>query len=186
MLAKIMGRTIEIPDERISGDRLSGGHRRGAGDVGAAHDRRFGGTNTSLVKSGGRTTHPTNTISYAASSPLIILLNHQIPSGKNAVKINRKGQRYPDKKFVIWRAKALEAIGGVAQAFPGPVHMIVDYVPGDNIRRDAPGMLDALCHLIEKAGIVADDKQVKSLVWREYPVQPKRARCSVSICDYQL
>src|SRR5690349_6964700 len=61
MKAKIYGKTIEIPDERMkAGDRLSGGHRRGAGDVGAAHERRESGTNTSLVKSGGRTTSPTN------------------------------------------------------------------------------------------------------------------------------
>lgn len=171
MLAKIMGRTIEIPENRVKGSVGGGAIKRdspGAASYGVC------------------ARNSSKQVSNPAPSPLIFLLNHQIPSGKNAVKINRKGQRYPDKKFVIWRAKALEAIGGVAQAFPGPVHMIVDYVPGDNIRRDAPGMLDALCHLIEKAGIVADDKQVKSLVWREYPVQPKRARCSVSICDYQL
>lgn len=63
MKAKIMGRVVEILDERLkAGDRLSGGYRRGAGDVGATHERRESGTNTSRVKSGGRTTSPTNAL----------------------------------------------------------------------------------------------------------------------------
>lgn len=44
----------------FKGDRLSGGHRRGAGDLGAERERRESGTNTSLVKSGNRTNPPTN------------------------------------------------------------------------------------------------------------------------------
>ncbi len=116
-----------------------------------------------------------------APSPLTFFLACQLPSGKNQVKITRTGRRYPDKNFVHWRAKALAAIGGVPAPFPGPVQMIVHYVPGDRIRRDLPGLLDALCHLLERAGIVRDDAQVKSLVWQEYPVEPKHPRCRVSI-----
>lgn len=139
------------------------------------------------VKAEGRSVHEQARAPYgalAAPSPLTFVLQMKTPSGKNQVKITRTGRRYPDKNFINWRAKALAAIGGVAAPFPGPVHMIVDYVPGDRIRRDADGMISALFHLIVKAGIMLDDAQVKSLIWREYPVQPNRPRCSVSLREY--
>lgn len=113
--------------------------------------------------------------------PYIFLLDCQIPSGKNAVQTTRTGKRYPGKRFKAWRDEAMGQLSYPVTEFTGPVSMIVDYVPGDNIRRDVPGLLDALCHLIEKVGLVQDDAQVKSVRWTTLPVQPKRPRCSVSI-----
>jgi hypothetical protein len=36
-----------------------------------------------------------------------IILYGQLPSGKNAIKITRTGKRYPDQRFVLWRANAM-------------------------------------------------------------------------------
>ena len=113
--------------------------------------------------------------------PYIFLLDCQIPSGKNAVQITRTGKRYPGKRFKAWRDEAMGKIPYPVTEFRGPVTMIVDYVPGDNIRRDVPGLLDALCHLIEKVGIVQDDAQVKCVQWTTFPVQPNRPRCTISV-----
>lgn len=122
-------------------------------------------------------------------TPFTFVLQMQIPSGKNAVQITRTGKRYPGKRFRAWRDEAMDSITrqsrhislGFTGCFAGHVSMIVDYVPGDNIRRDVPGLLDALCHLIEKVGLVQDDAQVKTVRWTTFPVQPKRPRCSVSL-----
>lgn len=114
-------------------------------------------------------------------TPFTFVLQMQIPSGKNAVQITRTGKRYPGKRFKAWRDEAMGQLTYPVTEFTGPVTMIVDYVPGDNIRRDVPGLLDALCHLIEKVGLVQDDAQVKSVLWTTFPVQPKRPRCSVSL-----
>lgn len=121
-------------------------------------------------------------------TPFTFVLKMQIPSGKNAVQITRTGKRYPGKRFKAWRDAEMLSVKQKMAAtrikpvsFDGPVSMIVDYVPGDNIRRDVPGLLDALCHLIEKVGLVQDDAQVKCVQWTTFPVQPKRPRCSVSL-----
>jgi len=112
---------------------------------------------------------------------LTFTLHGQLKSGKNRVLITRTGHRYPPKTFKVWREAMLMQIGTVAHPFVGSVSMSVDYVPGDKIRRDVPGMLDALCHVIEKAGLVVDDAQVKSVTWLTLPVAPKQARCVVTL-----
>ena len=114
-------------------------------------------------------------------TPFTFVLQMQIPSGKNAVQITRTGKRYPCKRFKAWRDEAIGQLSYPVTEFRGPVSMIVDYVPGDNIRRDVPGLLDALCHLIERVGLVQDDAQVKTVRWETFPVQPNRPRCTVSI-----
>lgn len=108
-------------------------------------------------------------------------LHMQIPSGKNAIKITRTGMRYPSKKFVAWRAAALAAIGPVTHPYLGRLSLTVRYTPGDRIRRDAPGMIDALCHVLEKSGMVQDDAQIKEVEWCEYPVNKGKPCCEVLI-----
>ena len=108
-------------------------------------------------------------------------LNGRLKSGKNQVQITRTGQRYPKKDFKVWRDEMLKQIGDVAQPIEGPVEMIVDYVPGDLLRRDVPGMMDAICHLLEKAGIVFDDAQVKNVQWHQWPLDRANPKCRVTI-----
>ncbi|MDH5738704.1 MAG: hypothetical protein OEY77_00095 [Nitrospira sp.] len=112
--------------------------------------------------------------------PFIFTLRMQIPSGKNAVQITRNGHRYPNKRFKKWRDEAMSQVGNTP-VFKGPVSMTVDYTPGDNIRRDVPGLLDALCHLIEKIGTVEDDAQVKCVQWTTYPIDARRPLCRIVI-----
>lgn len=100
-------------------------------------------------------------------------LSGSLPSGKNAIRITRNGHRYPQARFTTWRTEALHALKvqlrGQRLPIEGPVSLLVDYVPGDQRRRDLPGMCDALCHLLEKAGVLLDDAQVVNMVWNGFP-----------------
>jgi len=101
----------------------------------------------------------------------------QMVSGKNAVKINRTGRRYPANRFKAWRARAmgdlLAGLGGKKVRFTTPCRLLMSYTPGDARRRDVPGMEDAICHLLEKAGIVADDVLLKDMAFRTRPINRK-------------
>ena len=111
---------------------------------------------------------------------LTFKLNGSIPSGKNAVMVTRTGQRYPQKRFKAWRDYALTQCGGLTgKPYEKPVAMVVDYVPADFRRRDLPGMADALCHLLEKAGILKDDCLVYQLNWKTF--EPDKARAGVTV-----
>lgn len=114
---------------------------------------------------------------------VIFCLLGQMKSGKNHVQITRTGRRYPNKSFAKWRAAMLPMMPKVAKPFMGRVAMICDYVPGDLIRRDAPGMQDAILHLLEKKGLVLDDAQVKEVHWKEFPMDRKRPLCRVTLQD---
>jgi Holliday junction resolvase RusA-like endonuclease len=113
--------------------------------------------------------------------PISFLLRGQLPSGKNAVRNTRTGHRYPNQRFILWRTEALQQIGKVPQPFVGPVQVIVDYVPGDLRRRDVPGMLDALCHVLEKAGVVMDDAQVANVLWQTFAMDRQAPSCRVTV-----
>lgn len=88
-------------------------------------------------------------------------LTGQIPSGKNAIIITRTGKRFPAERFRKWKAEALKQLKEQNIAKPmidSPISVSVEYTPGDNRRRDVPGMIDALWHIIEHYGIVTDDR----------------------------
>lgn len=108
-----------------------------------------------------------------------------LPGGKNAVKTTRTGHRYPDQRFVLWRANALSQLPAKVPHFPGPVQLLVDYVPGDLRKRDMPGMMDALLHLLEKAKLVKDDAQVVALTWTPFPLDREHPRCTVTIRTWE-
>jgi Holliday junction resolvase RusA-like endonuclease len=104
---------------------------------------------------------------------LIIRLSEQIPSGKNHVRITRTGRRYPTARFAQWRASAyyqirVQIIRQPAwQEWPRQASMslTVHYRALDRRRRDVPGMLDALLHLLERAEVIEDDAQVTDVSW---------------------
>lgn len=116
-----------------------------------------------------------------------ISLTGQLPSGKNAVVVTRTGQRFPQARFKAWREHALRQLrpqlAGHPWLYDGPIHLIVDYVPGDRRRRDLPGMLDALCHLLEKAGVVRDDAQIQAVTWTSFPMDRSAAGCRMTLCS---
>lgn len=174
MKTRIMGKTV--PD-----DRVKGGVGGGAIERDSLLERR---PRHALTQQNSR-----EPVANPAPSPqpFTFVLMMQIPSGKNAVQITRTGKRYPGKRFKAWRDAAMEsvrrsmAIRSAHQiSYEGPVGLWIDYVPGDRMRRDVPGLLDALCHLLEKSEIVDDDAQVKTVHWTTYAPQ-KYPRCSVTV-----
>jgi Holliday junction resolvase RusA-like endonuclease len=94
----------------------------------------------------------------------------QIPSGKNAVIVTRSGMRFPAKRFKAWREQALEQLAPQLPANVKPIGTTVtlecEYTPGDRRTRDVPGMLDALLHVIVKAGLLVDDGLVWAVTWK--------------------
>lgn len=92
-------------------------------------------------------------------------LTGQVRGGKNAMGITRTGRHYARTPFKIWRDAA---VSGIQRQLPtgwipiaGPVSVRLDYVAGDQRRRDMPAILDAIWHVLEKAGVVTDD----TLLW---------------------
>lgn len=95
----------------------------------------------------------------------------QMPSGKNAVVVTRTGHRFPKKRFVDWREDAFRQLEKQHipkdLPFEGPCIVEVGYTAGDRRRRDVPGMIDALCHLMERYGLVKDDAQFIEWHWAQ-------------------
>lgn len=92
--------------------------------------------------------------------PIKFTIEGQCTSGKNSVIITRSGMRFPSKRFVTWRNEAMKNIPQIKKPIDESVEVVVQYYSGDKRRRDVPGMVDALWHVIEKAGIVTDDKHL--------------------------
>ena len=120
----------------------------------------------------------------ADPDPLTIYLAGKMQSGKNRILTTRKGRRYPTGKFKVWRAVMLSQLPRVERPFVGRVALTVTYTPGDRIRRDLPGILDALLHVLERGGIVQDDAQVKRLFWEEHPVNRKVPGCVMTVTAF--
>jgi hypothetical protein len=59
--------------------------------------------------------------------------------------------------------------------------LIVDYVPGDNRVRDVAGMLDAICHVLEKIGLVDNDGLIRDCEWHEFPIDREHPMAVVTI-----
>lgn len=94
----------------------------------------------------------------------------QLTSGKNAVGITRTGHHYPNKRFADWRADAVQQLKALRlvpkHPIDFPIHLSVQYWPGDRRTRDVSGMLDALFHLFMHAGIITDDGLIRDVTWR--------------------
>jgi Holliday junction resolvase RusA-like endonuclease len=106
--------------------------------------------------------------------------------GKNNIRITRTGHRFPNKKWAVWRDEAVrgvrEQLSRHFKTITEPVNVRVTYVAGDRRRRDCPAILDAVWHVLEKAGVVADD----TLLW---PVESIRSydkdspRCEIEVLN---
>lgn len=94
-----------------------------------------------------------------------IRITGQVRGGKNGMGISQSGAHYARKPFKTWRADAVEQIRRQLPAHCAPVcapvNVRIDYVAGDKRRRDFPAICDALWHVLEKSGVVADD----ALLW---------------------
>lgn len=105
------------------------------------------------------------------AEPMTFAITGQMTSGKNSIVVTRSGLRFPSKRFKAWRdlvVPELEIQRGTCTLFPlaDPVSLECEYTPGDRRTRDVPGMLDALLHVIVKAGLLVDDGLVWAVTWR--------------------
>lgn len=107
----------------------------------------------------------------------------QVRGGKNNIIITRTGRRFPNAQWAKWRDAAVMQVAmqrqGLAQ-FTEPVNVRLDYYAEDRRRRDMPAIVDAIFHVLEKAGVVADD----TLLWiaessRNYDKANPRAEITI-------
>lgn len=99
----------------------------------------------------------------------------KMASGKSQMKtafIHGRVMKFPNKIFKKWRADFQSQIfaqrfgKNLTLPFTGPVRLLAHYYPGDLIRRDLTGVLDAFYHATEiKNGgcLVHDDSQYKDV-----------------------
>ncbi len=132
--------------------------------------------------------------------PLFVRLMGQIPSGKNQIKIafiRGRMMRYPEPKFKAWRLKAYQELQNHRRGYPilrDQAKVTVKYWPGDLIRRDVPGMIDALCHLLEWCPVhgkkkdpncqlpaIADDSLLAHWYWRTMELDRENPRIEFTI-----
>ena len=101
--------------------------------------------------------------------PLTFVLSGQLPGGKNAVRTTRDGQRYPNQRFVVWRDEAMrQLMRQIPAGMPPlavPLRLRVNYTPSNWRIRDVAGMLDAIGHLLERAGIIKSDGLLRDVLW---------------------
>lgn len=94
-----------------------------------------------------------------------IVLKGQVRGGKNNMIVTRTGLRFPKKSWAIWRDAAVAEVRKQLPPEWKPIEKetLIEfaYVAGDRRRRDMPAIIDAVFHVLEKAGFVADD----TLLW---------------------
>ena len=104
--------------------------------------------------------------------PFTIKIHGQIRGGKNNMVVTRGGLHFPKPEWAKWRDLAVALVqvqlSGDWNPISKPVNVRVTYVAGDRRRRDCPAIFDAVWHVLEKAGVVADD----TLLW---PVESSRS-----------
>jgi Holliday junction resolvase RusA-like endonuclease len=119
---------------------------------------------------------------------LFIVLSGQLVSGKNQIQIAVKNGRifkYPNARFKMWHRESMRQVlrqfPALSIQFTNPAWLKVQYTPGDRIRRDATGMLDAIFRLMEDSGIIADDSLFKSISWLEMPLNRENPGAEINI-----
>lgn len=89
----------------------------------------------------------------------------QVHGGKNSMGVSMNGRHYPRAPFRRWRDRAVIQVRAQLprgwEPISAPVSLRLDYVAGDRRKRDQPAIMDALFHVLEKAGFCTDD----SLLW---------------------
>ena len=61
------------------------------------------------------------------------------------------------------------------------IALIVDYTPGDLRTRDVAGMLDAICHLLERSGLIEHDGLIRDCTWHEFPMDRTKPQATVTL-----
>lgn len=142
-------------------------------------------------------------IATLPSNALFLVLEGQIPSGKNQQQIIvRQGRvmKFPNARFKRWRDSAWQQIQrqrGKWLTLKTPARVFAKYWPGDLLRRDVPGMMDALSHLLEFCPVcrkknktcnipfVQDDSLLVSWHWDRMTLDRARPRLEVTLCPIE-
>ena len=111
---------------------------------------------------------------------LRFVITGQIRGGKNNMVVTRKGLHFPKPEWARWRDNAVALVQIQLpmnwKPIAEPVIFSLVYFAGDKRRRDMPAILDSIFHVMEKAGVVADDTLVwVSPSWRFYDKENPRA-----------
>ena len=117
---------------------------------------------------------------------IYLILPGQVRGGKNNMIVTRTGRRFPKPEWAKWRDAMVTEVrrqlpkGWQPLAVPCAVKLA--YIAGDKRRRDQPAIIDAVWHVLEKAGVVTDD----TLLWaRESTRSYDKSRpcCAVQIFE---
>lgn len=141
------------------------------------------------------------------SNVLRVVLEGQHPSGKNQIKMSAPKahfiMKFPQRSFEDWRGSAYSSLDrqrGAWAKLTVPAHVSVRYTKGDLLRRDVPGMMDALCHLLEwcpahkkkrlcskrcPLPFVADDALLEAWTWERPILDRARPRLEFTITPYE-
>lgn len=115
---------------------------------------------------------------------LSIIIPGQVRGGKNNMIVTRTGLHFPKPEWAKWRNAMVAVVRSQLptdwQPIDAPCLVKLTYIAGDKRRRDQPAIIDAIFHVLEKAGVVTDD----TLMWindstRGY--DKARPYCSVQI-----
>lgn len=142
------------------------------------------------------------------SQILRVVLAGQYPSGKNQIKMSapRAGliMKFPQASFEKWRAASysqLDRQRGAWAKLTTPAKITIQCYKGDLIGRDAPGVQDAIFHLLEWCPIhskkvcrkkecrlpfVANDNLLEGVDFRQPILDRENPRIEILIQPYYL
>jgi Holliday junction resolvase RusA-like endonuclease len=116
----------------------------------------------------------------------------QVRGGKNNMGVSKTGIHYPKKAFSVWSKAAIAEVVSQwrgehyydrnAQHDPVESEKAIwqfIYTPSDRRRRDVPAILDAVFHVLERAGVVSDDAIIKQLTFTTNP--PDKLNAGITI-----
>lgn len=96
---------------------------------------------------------------------ITFIIPGQVRGGKNNMIVTRTGLHFPKPEWAKWRDAMVAEVRAQLPAGWKPIDVPcavkLTYVAGDRRRRDQPAIIDAVWHVLEKAGVVTDD----TLLW---------------------
>ena len=92
-----------------------------------------------------------------------MIIKGETPAKKNSKIWTKSGKLIPGKKYQEWHAEALQQVKEqkkFIQKLPGDREVIIhlDFIHGDQRRRDSDNGTSSILDLLVDAGIIADDK----------------------------
>ena len=115
-----------------------------------------------------------------------LILPGQVRGGKNNMIVTRTGMRFPKPEWAKWRDAMVAEVRSQLPAGWKPIDVPcvvkLAYIAGDKRRRDQPAIIDAVWHVLEKAGVVRDD----TLLWAKESTRgydKSRPCCAVQISE---